>query len=124
MCAEMMARVDGDRTDAPASEYTVQAAQIICRRTGNHVIVTLGADGALICYRSGCWRHIPSRPARQADTNGAGDSHAGTVIACGMRGMSLEDSVRTANLVAAAAVEYPGAGLPDEVFDQLKLKFK
>lgn len=124
VCAEMMARVDGDRTDAPVREYTVQAAQIICRRTGNHVIVTLGADGALICYRSGCWRHIPSRPARQVDANGAGDSHAGTVIACGMRGMSLVDSVRTANLVAAAAVEHPGAGLPDEVFDQLKLNFK
>ncbi len=103
---------------------TAHAAQIICRRTGNHVIVTLGADGALVCHRSGCWRHIPSRPARQVDANGAGDSHAGTVIACGMRGMSLEDSVRTANLVAAAAVEHPGAGLPDEVFDQLKLNFK
>lgn len=88
------------------------------------MIVTLGADGALVCHRSGRWRHIPSRPARQVDANGAGDSHAGTVIACGMRGMSLEDSVRTANLVAAAAVEHPGAGLPDEVFDQLKLNFK
>lgn len=120
--AKVCAGMTGGNAGYTSIECAAQAAQTILRRTGNHVIVTLGGDGALVCHRSGRWSHIPSRPARQVDANGAGDSHIGTVIACGMRGMSLEDSVRTANLVAAAAVEHPGAGLPDEVFDQLNFK--
>lgn len=120
--AKVCAGMTGGNAGYTSIECAAQAAQTILRRTGNHVIVTLGADGALVCHRSGRWSPIPSRPARQVDANGAGDSHIGTVIACGMRGMSLEDSVRTANLVAAAAVEHPGAGLPDEVFDQLNFK--
>lgn len=120
--AKVCAGMTGGNAGYTSIECAAQAAQTILRRTGNHVIVTLGGDGALVCHRSGRWSPIPSRPARQVDANGAGDSHIGTVIACGMRGMSLEDSVRTANLVAAAAVEHPGAGLPDEVFDQLNFK--
>lgn len=120
--AKVCAGMTGGNAGYTSIECAAQAVQTILRRTGNHVIVTLGADGALVCHRSGRWSPIPSRPARQVDANGAGDSHIGTVIACGMRGMSLEDSVRTANLVAAAAVEHPGAGLPDEVFDQLNFK--
>lgn len=120
--AKVCAGMTGGNAGYTSIECAAQAAQTILRRTGNHVIVTLGADGAVACHRSGRWSPIPSRPARQVDANGAGDSHIGTVIACGMRGMSLEDSVRTANLVAAAAVEHPGAGLPDEVFDQLNFK--
>ena len=96
-------------------------ARAISRRTGNHVIITLGADGALVCHRSGRCAHIPSRPARQVDATGAGDSHIGAVISCRMRGMSLDDSVRTANLVAAAVVESRGAGLSDEAFHRLNL---
>ena len=88
--------------------------------TSNTVIVTLGSHGTYYCGKTENG-YVESVPAKQVDTIGAGDSHIGAVIACQKLGMSLYDSIYTANRAAAKVVETTGALLDDETFDQLKL---
>jgi sugar/nucleoside kinase (ribokinase family) len=93
-----------------------EAAEILYRQTQNTVIVTLGGRGAY--YHDGCDSagYVPGFLAVQVDTIGAGDSHIGSVIACRTRGMSLYDSIFTANRIAAKVVETKGALLSDACF--------
>ena len=80
--------------------------------TNNSVIVTLGERGTYCIDADGNHALIPSIPAEHVvDTIGAGDSHAGTVIACLTKGMQLFDAVSYANKVAAAVVGVQGISL-------------
>lgn len=91
------------------------AAENLRRRTQNTVIVTLGAEGAYCRKGDGEDFLIPGEKVDQvADTIGAGDAHAGTVLACLTRGMELEEAVGYANRVAAAVIQVRGASLPPE----------
>ena len=63
--------------------------------------------------------HVPGVPAKAIDTNGAGDSHIGAVIACLQMGHSLEESIAIANRVSAKVVETKGAILSKEQFGQI-----
>lgn len=96
-----------------------EAASYLYSLTSNTVIVTLGSHGTYYCSKSEKG-YVESVPAKQVDTIGAGDSHIGAVIACQKLGMSLHDSIYTANRAAAKVVETTGALLDDETFDQLK----
>ena len=83
--------------------------------TGNAVIITLGVQGTFCIEADGTEHLIPSVPAAHiVDTIGAGDSHAGTVIASLTKDMSLCDAVAYANKVAAAVVGVQGIGLLKE----------
>ena len=78
----------------------------------NPVIITLGSQGTFCIEKDGTEHLIPSVPVKHVvDTIGAGDSHAGTVIACLTKDMSLTDSVAYANKVAAAVVGVQGIKL-------------
>lgn len=84
--------------------------------TQNAVIITLGSQGTFCITENGSEQMIPSVPAeRVVDTIGAGDSHAGTVIACLTKDMSLCDAIAYANKVAAAVVGVQGIGLTKEL---------
>lgn len=94
-----------------------RAARNLYRRTGNLVIITLGAAGAL--YDDGGTIHkIPSRAATVADTIGAGDSHMGAVIGGLSRGYDMEQAIRFANCVAAEIVGIRGPVMDKEQFDK------
>lgn len=81
--------------------------------TENTVIITLGKDGAYCLEKDGDSYLIPAIPVEHiVDTIGAGDSHAGAVIACLTMGLSLRDAVTTANKVAGAVVGVRGVALP------------
>lgn len=83
--------------------------------TGNTVIITLGVQGTYCVEADGREYRIPSVPAEHVvDTIGAGDSHAGTVIACLTKDMSLYDSIAYANKIAAAVVGVQGMSLTKE----------
>lgn len=83
--------------------------------TGNSVIITLGKDGCLCKEQDGTEYLLPSTPVSHvADTIGAGDSHAGAILACLTKGMSLHDSIAYANRVSAAVVQVQGIGLKKE----------
>lgn len=90
------------------------AINMLCRQTGRPVIVTLGADGALVLEKAGDPCLIPGVPAeRIVDTIGAGDAHAGAVLLGLSRDWPLVRSVELANRVAARIVAQEGAALQD-----------
>ena len=92
------------------------AAVSLYEKTKNIVIITL-ADQGCYYYDGVHSALIPSFPAVQVDTIGAGDAHIGAVIASRKLGVSLSTAIETANRIAAAVVEVSGALLPDEAFD-------
>lgn len=93
-----------------------EAGRYLHTITHNAVIITLGVQGTFCIEADGSEYLIPSVPAKHVvDTIGAGDSHAGTVIACLTKDMSLCDAVTYANKVAAAVVGVKGIGLPKEL---------
>lgn len=95
-------------------EYRL-AAEKLQSRTGNTVIVTLGAEGAYCLKKTGQDFLVPSEKAEHvADTIGAGDSHVGTVLACLTKGIGMEEAIRYANRVSAAVIQVKGASLPEE----------
>ena len=88
--------------------------------TGNHVIITLGEQGAFCIEKDGTEFMIPSIPATNiVDTIGAGDSHAGTVIACLTNDMTLRDAVSYANKVAAKVVCVQGMSLTKDQLPEM-----
>lgn len=97
-----------------------EAAEYLHSVTGNAVIITLGEKGSYCTEKDGTSYLIPSVPAPHIeDTIGAGDSHAGTIIACLTNGMSLYDSVAYANKVAGAVVSVKGSSLPPHLLPPL-----
>ncbi len=72
------------------------------------VIVTLGADGVLLCEGDECLP-LPAAPAEPVDTVGAGDCFSG-VLAVGMaEGMALQEAAGLAVCAAALCTEREGA---------------
>lgn len=72
------------------------------------VVVTLGAQGALVADRHGR-REVPGVRADVVDTTGAGDTFTGYLAAALASGASLDDAVARAVVAGAIAVERPGA---------------
>ncbi|PLS24695.1 hypothetical protein BLI708_09665 [Bifidobacterium imperatoris] len=73
------------------------------------VILRAGASGAWLCAEPGAQAElIPSYHVHAVDTNGAGDCHVGVMSAELIRGASLHDAVRTANIAAAISVTRRG----------------
>ncbi len=106
---EAEVREMGERDDV------CQAMRNLYAKTQNAVIVTLGADGALLMTGQDAPLHVPGAAVAQvADTIGAGDAHAGAVLLALSRNQPLPDAVAFANRVAARVVAQPGATLDDD----------
>jgi ribokinase len=85
-----------------------RAAERLLSSGARHVIVTLGAKGALVASREQAVL-IPSVSVDAVDTTAAGDAfNGGLAWACG-EGMSLEAAVRKACLVGALSATRLGA---------------
>ena len=89
------------------------AARELSARTGAPVVVTLGADGALVVAGSDV-THLPAPPARVVDTTGAGDTFAGALAAELTLGRPLTEATRLAVRAASMSVTAAGArgGMP------------
>jgi len=72
------------------------------------VVVTLGADGALVVDR-GVATHVPAPPVTPVDTTAAGDSFCGALADALVRGETLIDATQWAVRVGAATTQRPGA---------------
>ncbi|XVQ08411.1 ribokinase [Spirillospora sp. CA-255316] len=72
------------------------------------VLITLGADGALVADPSGVTA-VPSPKVDVVDTTGAGDAFTAALCLRLARGDALADAARYAARVGAAAVRKPGA---------------
>jgi len=84
------------------------AARALAARTGAPVVVTVGADGALL-VDDGAVERIPAPRVEAVDTTGAGDAFNGALAAELAGGATLADAVRSAVAVAAESVRRPGA---------------
>lgn len=78
------------------------------------VIVTLGADGALVVAHNGAEWSVPAVAAQVVDTTGAGDAFNGALAASLASGDSLEVAVRRAVAAGGLATTRVGAreGMP------------
>jgi len=85
----------------------------LSEQTGAPVLVTLGADGALL-VAGGRTEHFPGHRVEVSDTTGAGDTLTGVLAASLAAGYSLPESVRRAVAAAALSVTKAGprAGMP------------
>ncbi len=89
------------------------AAAVLSAWTGSPVIVSLGAEGAVLCTDGQVIR-LPATPVTPLDTTGAGDALNGILAAELSRGASLEVALRWAMVGAALKTTQAGAqaGLP------------
>lgn len=116
--AELLARVDvlvpnlgelGVVTGGEAPLGLDEAAAAASRIDGPEaVVVTLGAEGALVAA-SGDAVHVPGVEVRAVDTTAAGDSFCGALADGLVRGLELEAAVRWAVAAAALTVTKKGA---------------
>jgi ribokinase len=84
------------------------ALRALARRAGLPVIVTVGADGALLATDEGIVE-IPAPDVDVVDTTGAGDAFNGVLAAGLAAGRDIEDAARRAVEAASASVRREGA---------------
>lgn len=89
-----------------------------------HVVMTLGADGALIAGPDGMTK-VTSYPVDVVDTTGAGDAFNGALAAGLASGLPLTEAVRRGTAAGALAVtkKLVVPALPDErqIFELMKI---
>jgi ribokinase len=97
-----------------AAGGTAAQAGALSARTGSPVIVTLGADGALLALGDGTTETVPAPAARVVDTTGAGDTFNGVLAGRLAAGHELRDAIRVAIVAASISVSSAGArdGMP------------
>ena len=85
-----------------------KASRSLVERGARNIIVTLGANGALIVNKAGV-KHIPPYKVKVVDTTAAGDAFVGGLAVGLLNGKSLEDAVQYACACGALAVTKLGA---------------
>jgi sugar/nucleoside kinase (ribokinase family) len=95
-----------------------EAARAIKAKGVGHVIITMGAKGALI-YDGEQFIHIPALKAVCVDTTGAGDAFNGAFAAAMAKGESIIQAAKFACAFASLAVEKEGASNMPEYKDVL-----
>ncbi|MBL5972314.1 MAG: ribokinase [Candidatus Leucobacter sulfamidivorax] len=91
-------------------------ATAVASRSRAPVVVTLGAEGVLLCSAAGVSNRIPAGSARQViDTTGAGDTFNGVFAASLAGGCDFTMAARRGVAAAALSVESAGArtSMPD-----------
>lgn len=102
-----------EAAELSGSSDPATAAATLSAWTGAPVVVTLGADGALL-WADGKAEHLPAMRVETVDTTGAGDALNGIFAAELSRGAEVREALRWAMVGAALKTTSPGAraGLP------------
>lgn len=77
-------------------------------RSGASVVLRTGPEGCRIASAGRPPRSVPGFAVQAVDSNGAGDAHAGVLLAGLSRGLDLYEAALRANAAAALAVTEPG----------------
>lgn len=86
-----------------------KAADVLLQKGAGAVVVTLGAEGALICRTGHEPLKIPAPRVVAVDTTAAGDVFNGALCAGLQQGFDLPQAVNFATKAAAVSVTRPGA---------------
>lgn len=101
--AALISGLGEDSGAAPAA-----SAQVLHRRTGTDVVITLGADGLVFAtgVKAGAF---PAHHITPVDTTGAGDAFVGGLAVMLAEGRPLPEALRFASALGALACTQPGA---------------
>lgn len=93
------------------SEWTTEE---LLKKYPEKLVITQGSKGVSTCLKSGEVLNVPVRPAKVADTTGAGDTLNGAFSVQIAKGMSMRDALIYANTAASLSTEKFGAqsGMP------------
>ncbi|MCQ4041641.1 carbohydrate kinase family protein [Streptantibioticus rubrisoli] len=94
-----------------------QTADAACELTGEHhtVVVTLGAQGALVARRGAPTVRVPPVPSTPVDTTGAGDAFTGGFLAALLHGADPVEAAAAGCRTGAQAVATVGGRPPDRL---------
>lgn len=84
------------------------AAEALLQRGVGHVLVTVGARGALLCSKSGS-RLYPAYPQKAVDTTAAGDTFNAAFVVALAEGRSMDEAIAFANAAAGLSITRKGA---------------
>ena len=93
-------------------------AEEISALTKNTVIITLGEKGTLLKEVNKKVIIIPTQEVKMVDSTGAGDNHAGAILACLNQGMCFEEAIKIANVISGYVVRQKGASLTKENYEK------
>jgi len=93
------------------------AARIHERHAPQHLVITLGGEGMLLCAGGKPGRHIPTAAREVFDVSGAGDTVIATLTAALAAGADLDQAAALANLAAGVVVGKLGTAVaePNEI---------
>ncbi|MDR1103332.1 MAG: adenosine kinase [Tannerella sp.] len=112
--------------ESEAEAYTGLPAGAAVQKMAETVdisVVTVGEKGALVGSREGCIA-VPASGGHPVDTTGAGDNFAAGFLYGLSVNASLEQSARTGAFLAGHVIETVGPQIPDDRWEQIKLKIK
>ena len=89
-------------------DSVARAADIICSRGVENVVITLGSKGAFIKER-GAYHQVPALKVKAVDATAAGDTFCGAVCVALAEGKGITEAVEFANRAAAITVTRMGA---------------
>lgn len=95
-------------------------AVALARRYANEVLVTLGAQGALLAHADGGLLTVPALPVQAVDTTGAGDTFAGVFAAAIADGADRLRAMEWAAAAAALACGRRGAQLAQPAREEIE----
>lgn len=93
-------------------ELTARTARELVQRGVENVLVTLGAEGAVLVNREGAW-HAVHEPVRVRSTVGAGDCSLAGFLIAHESGADPAGCLRQAVAHGSAAASLPGTQVPD-----------
>ncbi|GAB3669230.1 1-phosphofructokinase [Halopiger thermotolerans] len=104
----------GTATGMPVhtDEECVEAAEALREEGFEHVVASLGDDGALLASPEGVYR-ADARDVEVVDTVGAGDALLAGILSTFARGQSGTAALRMGVTVAAEVVSVPGTTVPE-----------
>ncbi|GAB2880176.1 1-phosphofructokinase family hexose kinase [Nocardioides pacificus] len=112
--AEELASLTGDAVESLENDprAAARAALVLVERGVRSVLVTLGAQGAVLVRADGVWQATPP-PIELASTVGAGDASLFGYLLGDVRALPPAERLALAVAYGSAAASLPGTGIPD-----------